>query len=226
MTRTARLGRLMGLLQDGKTHTAEALADTLNVSVRTLYRDMATLSASGVAVEGHPGVGYRAAVRRTLPPVNLSDTELEALHLGLAVVGESGDPDLAQAARNLSARLDTLVPEGNPPDAQGHALQVYPFGQNAAGFRHMPTFRAAIRTRQKLRLRINDGPPVTLRPLQLEYWGRIWTCLGWDESAGEFRSFRPDEITEMQTLPGLFVDEPGKSLRDYEAMRQGRYAAP
>ena len=226
MTRTARLGRLMDILKDGETHTAEALAEALNVSVRTLYRDMATLAASGVAVEGHPGVGYRATARRTLPPVNLSDAELEALHLGLAVVGESGDPELAQAARNLSARLDTLVPEDSPPVEPGKALQVYPFGQNATGFRHMPTFRAAIRARQKLRLKINGGPAFTLRPLRLEYWGRIWTCLGWDEDKQDFHSFRPDEISEMQVLPGLFVDEPGKSLRDYEARVEGRYAAP
>ncbi|WP_417721898.1 helix-turn-helix transcriptional regulator [Salipiger sp.] len=218
MKRSDRLYALMQRLKDGGLHTAEALAQDLGVSVRTVYRDMETLAASGVPVEGERGRGYSARATITLPPLNLTETELEVLHLGLAAVGAGGSGELSEAARALSAKIDAVLPEdaGAAPGKFGFAT--YPFQEAAEGFRHMPAFRAAIRARQKLRVSVQGREvPQDVRPLHLDYWGRIWTCVVWNESTGGFETFRIDRITGLRPLPGLFVDEPGKRLADFRA---------
>lgn len=197
------------------------MAARLEVSVRTIYRDMDTLVASGIPVEGERGVGYMMTAPVTLPPLNLTMAELEALHLGMAVVAEAADDDLRKAARSLSAKIDAVLPEDRAAPREGWGFAVYPFADAAAGFAHMPKIRAAIRSRQKLRLayRALDDTPSrrTVRPLQLEYWGRVWTLTAWCESREDFRVFRVDRIETLDILPELFVDEPGRTLADYMA---------
>jgi predicted DNA-binding transcriptional regulator YafY len=219
MRRTDRLFDLVTALRDGRLHRAQDLAERLEVSVRTIYRDMETLQASGIPVEGERGVGYMLTAPVTLPPLTLTLLELEALELGMAVVAEAADPELQSAARSLSAKIDAVIPADRAPPKEGWGFAVYPFADAARGFRHMPSLRGAIRARQKLDLAYRDaeGKPSsrTIRPIQMEYWGRVWTLTAWDETRGDFRSFRVDRIEELRALPELFVDEPGKSLADY-----------
>ena len=223
MSRTDRLYALMQRLKDGHLHTAEDLAAALQVSVRTIYRDMETLAASGVPVEGERGRGYTARAAITLPPLNLTEPELEALHLGLAAIGAADMADLAQAARSLSAKIDAVLPEDAGAAAGSFGFATYPFREAAEGFRFMPAFRAAIRARQKLRVTLREGElPQEVRPLHLDYWGRVWTCVVWNETARDFDTFRIDRVTALTPLPGLFVDEPGKSLADFRARGTGR----
>ncbi|MHA6343964.1 helix-turn-helix transcriptional regulator [Roseivivax sp. CAU 1761] len=218
MKRGDRLYALMTRLRDGRVHRAEDLARALNVSLRTIYRDMETLAASGVPVEGERGRGYSARAAITLPPLNLTEAELEALHLGLVAVGAAGMADLADAARSLSAKIEAVLPEDTGMAAQRFGFATYPFAEAAEGFRHMPAFRRAIRARQKLRVALaGEAAPRDVRPLHLDYWGRIWTCVVWDETAGDFATFRIDRVTRLAPLPGLFVDEPGKRLSDFRA---------
>lgn len=219
MNRKDRLYALMQRLRDGRLHTAEAMAQDLGVSVRTIYRDMEVLAASGVPVEGARGYGYTAQAAVTLPPLNLTEAELEALHLALAALGASEMGEQASAARSLARKIEMVLPEdaGLPPAPFGFATDA--FAEAARGFAHMPAIRAAIRARQKLRVTLEGGARV-IRPLHIDYWGRVWTCVAWDESAGDFARLRIDRITALSPLPGLFVDEPGKRLADYHA-RQG-----
>ncbi len=220
MKRSDRLFALMQRLKDGRLHTAEAMAQDLGVSVRTIYRDMDTLAASGVPVEGARGSGYTAQEMITLPPLNLTQTELEALHIGLATIGASDTEDLASAARALSDKIDAVLPEdvGTPTGKFGFAT--YPFAEAAQGFRHMPAFRKAIRARQKLRLRLEEETKIhVVRPLHLDYWGRIWTCIVWDETDDTFATFRMDRVTDLTLMPGLFVDEASKTLKDFHALQ-------
>ncbi|WP_306132389.1 helix-turn-helix transcriptional regulator [Roseivivax marinus] len=218
MKRADRLYRLMTRLKDGHVHRAEDLARKTGVSLRTIYRDMEVLAASGVPVEGARGEGYSARAAITLPPLNLTEGELEALHLGLAAVGASGMEDMATAARALSAKIEAVLPEDTGMAAERFGFATYPFAEAAEGFRHMPAIRRAIRARQKLRLTLSgEEAERTVRPLHVDYWGRVWTCIGWDETAGDFASFRIDRVAALRPLPGLFVDEPGKRLSDYRA---------
>lgn len=219
MRRTDRLFDLILILRDGRLHRAEDLAKQLEVSVRTIYRDMDTLVLSGVPVAGERGMGYMMTAPITLPPLNLSLAELEALHLGMAVVGEAADPELQDAARSLSAKIDAVLPEDRSTPPSGWGFAVYPFQDAAAGFRFMPQIRTAIRARQKLEITYASTPGTittrVIRPLQMEYWGRVWTATCWCELRSDFRAFRIDRIRALKILAELFVEEQGKSLADF-----------
>ncbi len=219
MRRTDRLFDIIQILRDGKLHRAQDIATRLEVSVRTIYRDMDTLTASGVPVEGERGVGYMIREAITLPPLTLTTEELEALNLGMAIVAEAADPALKSAALSLADKIDAVLPTQTVAEADAWKFAVYPFADAARGFTHMAPLRAAIKSRQKLRLvyqRI-DGELTdrTIRPLHMEYWGRVWTLTAWCENRNDFRVFRVDLIQEATPLPELFVDEPGKRLEDY-----------
>ncbi|MEY8801135.1 helix-turn-helix transcriptional regulator [Leisingera sp. XS_AS12] len=220
MRRTDRLFEIIQILRDGKLHRAQDIAARLEVSTRTIYRDMDTLVASGVPVEGERGVGYMVREQISLPPLTLTPEELEALNLGMAIVAEAADPDLKAAAQSLAAKVDAVLPEQTIAEADAWKFAVYPFADAARGFAHMPTLRSAIKARQKLRLsyRRIDGTLTqrTIRPLHMEYWGRVWTLTAWCETREDFRVFRVDLIEEAAALPELFVDEPGKRLKDYQ----------
>ncbi|MBY6134766.1 YafY family transcriptional regulator [Nocardioides marinus] len=220
MRRTDRLFEIIQILRDGKLHRAQDIAERLEVSTRTIYRDMDTLVASGVPVEGERGVGYMVREQISLPPLTLTPEELEALNLGMAIVAEAADPDLKAAAQSLAAKVDAVLPEQTIAEADAWKFAVYPFADAARGFGHMPTLRSAIKARQKLRLsyRRIDGTLTqrTIRPLHMEYWGRVWTLTAWCETREDFRVFRVDLIEEAAALPELFVDEPGKRLKDYQ----------
>jgi predicted DNA-binding transcriptional regulator YafY len=222
MPRSDRLVEMIRILRDGRLHRAEDMAERLGVSARTVYRDMDRLIASGVPIEGRRGLGYRATAAVTLPPLNLTMTELEALHLGLAAVARAEDAELRAAALSLSGRIDAVLPEDRDR-AGGWSFATPPLGDAVTGFRHMGSLRAAIRARQKLQVTMRDATGTqVLRPLRLDYWGRVWTLTGWNESTRDFAELRVDRIAALKVLPQLFVDEPGRMLADLEAARGAR----
>jgi predicted DNA-binding transcriptional regulator YafY len=215
--RSDRLAALMARLQDGQVHRAEDLALDLGISLRTVYRDMEVLMASGVPVSGARGSGYRAEAAFSIPPMHVTEPELEALHLALAILGESGMEDLAEAARSLSAKYDAVLPE-DAAKAAPFGFAAYPLDAETRSMRHLPAIRSAIRARQKLRIALTGlREPHVIRPLRVDYWGRVWLCIAWDEAINDFNRFRVDEVQGVTALPGLFVEEPGKTLADFDA---------
>jgi predicted DNA-binding transcriptional regulator YafY len=218
MARTDRLIRLITLLRDGALHRAEDLAERLDVSVRTVYRDMDRLAQSGVPVQGRRGTGYRLADTITLPPFRLSPEELNVLSLGLAIVSEAADPDLKSTARALADRIDALLPAETIAEAERWKTALTPVADAARGLSHMASLRGAIAGRQKLRLAYlkTDGTRSlrTIRPLKLDCPGRVWLLTAWCELRNDFRDFRLDLIETATPLPELFTDEPGKRLSD------------
>ena len=221
MPRTDRLFAILQHLQDHKLHKAQDLAAALGVSVRTIYRDMDTLQASGVPVEGARGVGYRLGDQVMLPQLSLTPDEFEVLNLGLAIVAEAADPELRASAERLAAKVDAVLPERAVADADRWKFAVYPFADATRSFSHLPTLRAAIRARQKLLLSYQSDPSTvthrTVRPLQVEHFGRIWTLTAWCELCADFQVFRTDLILSAEALPEMFVDERGKRLADHLA---------
>lgn len=220
MARQDRLFELMQHLRDGRLHRAEDLARMLAVSLRTIYRDMDRLIAAGVPIEGTRGLGYRAGAEITLPPMNLTLTELEALHLGISAIGQAPDAELKAAARSLSAKIDAALPEDRQTPPAGWGVALYPIADAGRALRHLPQIRAAIRARQKLALRWQDGGGV-VRPLRIDYWGRVWVLAGWHEETAGFARIRVDRIETLRLLPQLFVEEKGKGLADFLADQGG-----
>ncbi len=216
MSRADRLFQITQILSDGSLHRAEDIAAQVAVSPRTIYRDMDMLVASGFPLQGTRGEGYRAEEVTTLPPLTLTPQEIEALSLSIAIAAELNDPDLSAAARSLTAKIDAALPQ---KAAAWHFADT-PFANSARGIRHMPLLRAAIKSRQKLRLTYmgHDGAFTsrTVRPLQMEYFGRIWTLTAWCELRGAHRVFRVDLVDTAEALPELFTDEPGKTLDDFK----------
>lgn len=219
MQRTDRLFEIIRILRDGQLHRAQDMAIKLRVSVRTIYRDMDTLAASGVPVEGERGVGYIITQAISLPSFILTVDELEALQLGIAIVAETTDETLKSAASSLANKIDNLLPERTIEEANKWQFAIYPFASSVRGFSHMPILRAAIRAKQKLKLtyhsKENRITSRTIRPLHIEYCGRVWTLTAWCELREQFHIFRVDLIQFAEALPEMFVDEPGKRLKDY-----------
>ncbi len=223
MLRKDRLFDLIQILRDGRLHRAQDIADRLQISLRTVYRDMETLIASGVPIEGARGLGYMATAAITLPPLNLSQTELAVLHQGLAMMTKAADDNLQQAAKSLLAKLDAVLPDNRQAGTLPSGFAVYPFADATRGVQHLPALRAAIKARQKLALqyrnRLGELTNRSVRPLQLDYWGRVWTVTVWCEWRGDFRVLRVDRIEALRVLSQLFIDEPGKSMADHRLLQ-------
>lgn len=219
MRRTDRLFDLIQILRDGRLHRASEIADKLEVSVRTIWRDMATLMASGMPVEGERGVGYILRAPITLPPLMLNAAELEALRLGVRLVAEGADPGLARAARGVAAKIAAVTPSPTEPEVDDLFIFTGTEANRAAP--HLPMLRAAIRGRERLTIAYIDLNGAEshrdIRPLQLEFWGRVWTLAAWCEARGDFRSFRVDRIVGVTPTGEHFTPEPGRRLEDYRA---------
>ncbi|MBO9395373.1 YafY family transcriptional regulator [Shimia sp. R9_2] len=219
MRRTDRLFDLIQLLRDGRLHKASNLAEKMEVSVRTIYRDMDTLVASGIPVEGERGVGYILRAPVFMPPMALTQVELEALHLGAALVRQTADPELQEAAERMLSKVDRAMPEPMFGGIDGFGKEIFAAPEVAASFAQMPIIRRAIRERQVLMIDYTtlDGRQSRrrIRPLQMEYWGRAWTCTAWCETREDFRVFRVDHINEALLAGQIFDEEPEKSLLEY-----------
>jgi predicted DNA-binding transcriptional regulator YafY len=218
MRRSDRLFEIIQIIRDGRLHLAREIADKVEVSIRTVYRDVDTLIASGIPIEGERGVGYLLREPIFLPPLTLSLAEMEALHLGMAIVAEAADQELQKASQSLLAKISQVIPERNKPKEKW-AFAVYPFNEAQSGFQHMPKIRKSIQQKQKLNIeyRAIDGSRSsrTIWPLQTEYWGRVWTCTCWCEMQNSFRVFRIDRIIECETNGVQFSAQPGKTLDDF-----------
>lgn len=218
MRRSERLSEIVEIVRDGRLHLARDLAEALEVSERTIYRDIGTLIASGVPIEGERGVGYLLREPIFLPPLALSLSELEALSLGMSIVQEVADTELQGAARMLHEKIASHAPNRRKtPDSWGFGL--YEFERVRGGLEHMPFLRRAIRDRLKVRLTYlslsDELSERVIRPLQTDYWGRVWTCSAWCELRQGFRAFRIDRMTGCDVTGEVFAAEPGKTIEDY-----------
>ena len=218
MRRSERLNEIIEIIRDGRLHLARDLADALEVSERTIYRDIATLIASGVPIDGERGVGYLLRKPVFLPPMAHSLTELEALSLGMLIVQEVADEELQVAAKTLHEKiLSHAANRRGTPDSWGVGL--YDFERVRDGLSYMPLLRRAIREGLKLRIAYHsladEHSERVIRPLQVEYWGRVWTCSAWCELRTDFRAFRIDRIESCELTGEKFEPEPGITIQDY-----------
>jgi predicted DNA-binding transcriptional regulator YafY len=206
MSRADRLFQLVQLLRGRRFATAEALAEELAVSKRTLYRDIRELQNAGVPVRGEAGVGYALERGYELPPMRFTSDEVEALALGARMVEAWGDPELSEAARALQRKLSSSLPEALRRSLIESPLHAADWGQRQRW--DLGPLRRAISAREKLRLAYRDSEgELTERiicPLGLVFWGRNWSLAAWCELRQDYRSFRPDRIEDMDSLQDGF----------------------
>lgn len=224
MRRADRLFQIIQLLRRHRVLTAAAIAAELEVSERTVYRDVRDLERSGVPVEGEAGVGYMLRRGFDLPPLMFSEAEVEALVLGTRVVTSWGDPALAKAAGDALARVESALPDRLRARLANTRLYAPGFHVPEHVVEALAATRAAIEAHRKLHLAYADLEGARterdVRPLGLFFWGATWSMTAWCELRDAFRNFRLDRIASLETLPARFIDEPGKTLEDYFALEQ------
>lgn len=199
MRRAERLFRIIQVLRSHRQPvTGEALADELEVSLRTLYRDMAELVAQRVPIRGEAGIGYVIDSDFDMPPMMLTADELEAAVLGATWVAARGDGALARGARDLIAKLSAAVPEALRPivlDANLAAVSFVPI--EADGF-DVAQVRLALRTRRKLDIDYCDAEGRSTRrriwPVAIAYTEQLRLIAAWCELRQDFRHFRADRV--------------------------------
>lgn len=217
MRRAERLFQLVQLLRSRRSVTAQFLAESLEVSERTVYRDVRDLSLSGVPIRGEAGVGYALGQGFDLPPLMFTEEELEALVLGVRVVQGYADPSLAKAADSVLAKVQLVLPQPLR-DGVGRSKLLVPTMRPGRTAPHLGALRLAIREKRTVRIDYADEKQRhtqrTVRPLAVAFWGKIWSLAAWCELRQGFRSFRLDRIATAE-LTGTFADEPGKTLDDF-----------
>jgi predicted DNA-binding transcriptional regulator YafY len=215
MRRADRLFQIVQLLRSRRVVTAAHIATELEVSARTVYRDIADLLASGVPIDGEAGVGYALARGFDLPPLMFDAEEIGALVLGARMVQAFGDEELARRARTLLSKIEVVVPERLKKSFERPAWHVTTAMRKEVR-RHVESLRRAIDERRKLRFAYTDEKGATsertVRPLCLAFWGPAWTAGAWCELRADFRNFRPDRMRAVELLDERFEDEPGKDL--------------
>lgn len=219
MRRADRLFHLVQLIRGRRLTTADFLAQRLEVSPRTVYRDIADLQHQGVPIEGEAGVGYRLGAGFDLPPLMFTQGEARALVASIRLAQSWLDPALAADAQAAWGKVLSVL----PADAQAAAesLPVYaPVIAPDAGLQKtLQQLREAVQSKQKLQLSYRDlsgqASQCVLWPLGCFYWGSVWTLGAWCESREAFRSFRIDRMTDVVTLDQRFAHQEGRTLSDF-----------
>lgn len=218
MRRADRLFRIIERLRRRGSVTAAALAEHLEVSPRTVYRDVQDLIASGVPIQGEAGVGYALQRGFDLPPLMFNEEEIEALVLGARIVETRADPALARAARDLLAKVEAVLPPRLRARIDEAALFAPGFATTPAG-ESLTRLRGAVRLRRKVAFVYRDQSGAetrrTVQPLGVFYWGATWSLGGWCELREGFRNFRTDRIEALAVLDDSFEPQPGRTLRDF-----------
>lgn len=211
MRRSNRLFEIIQILRSAERPvTAEALSRQLEVSTRTIYRDISALQIMNTPIEGEPGIGYIMRRGYDLPPLNFDLEEIEALRVGLALLSRTGDGALQRAAQRIHEKVDALH---GPADW----LQVAPWGapldDPAKGCVSRSTLRDAIRNERKIRLTYRDEQDVEtvriVRPLALVYHVECVLLAGWCELRAGFRHFRTDRVYGCDVLDERFTGQAG-----------------
>jgi predicted DNA-binding transcriptional regulator YafY len=228
MRRADRLFRIVRVLRGSRLQTARDLAQKLNVSERTIYRDVRDLQISGMPIEGEAGVGYTLRRDLDLPPLMFTRDELTALVLGARLVQGWGGAASMAAADSALQRIEAVL----PPDLRERldAILFYAPGfqmpqllrerldilHDACVARHILAFGYMREDGQASERKV--------RPLALYFWSGVWTMASWCELRKDFRVFRIDRMQQVQVLDRQFVPRRGQKLEDF--IRQATKSPP
>ena len=219
MRRADRLFEIIQFMRRRELVRARDLSQALEVSERTIYRDIQDLIVSGVPIEGEAGVGYVLKAGFDLPPLMFNEQEIEALVLGARIVQSWADEKLAAAATDVIAKVEAVIPERLRDYMANTALLAPPHHYMEQITFDVAELRRALRSQLKLHFRYRDGfgdpSERTVRPLCLAYFGPVWLLSAWCELREDFRNFRLDRIAGMRRLEERFADESGKRLEDF-----------
>ena len=218
MRRADRLFLIIHALQGRRTALpARRLADTLGVSLRTVYRDVADLQTSGVPIEGEAGIGYLLRKGSDIPPLMFTAEELEALVVGSRFVRAFAGKKLAAGAQAALLKIEAVLPaELRERAAKSRVFVPQRWYEAKSGV--IDALHEAIGARRVLRVDYSDeANRVSVReiePLCLACWGTVWTLGAWCRLRQDFRNFRPDRM-RCEPTGEIFPDAPERGLDAY-----------
>jgi predicted DNA-binding transcriptional regulator YafY len=222
MSRTERLFDLMQRLRQHRYPVSGAvLATELGISLRTLYRDIASLQAHGAEIEGEAGVGYVLRPGFMLPPLMFKEEELEALVLGSRWVASRADSQLQKAATNALAKIAAVLPSDLRFQLEVSGLLIGPREVTAASDEELAIIRQAIRKEHKLDITYIDyhdkESQRIIWPLGLGYFDQTRIVIGWCEQRSDFRHFRTDRIKQLKVIETRYPKRRQVLLKQWRA---------
>lgn len=219
MRRADRLFQIVQILRNKRLVTAKALAERLEVSERTIYRDIQDLSLSGVPVEGEAGVGYRLRHSLDIPPIMFNADEIQALVVAARLAKTWAGTELGYFAQSALDKITAVMPVELQDKIDSSKLFALRFGPREDLDVNLDVCRKAIDKKHLLNLGYCRADGETsqrrIRPLGLYFWGSVWTLVGWCELRSDFRNFRLDRIQNLQAKDEIFTDDEGQSLQDF-----------
>jgi predicted DNA-binding transcriptional regulator YafY len=226
MKRATRLIQIIQILrrQRGPV-TADDIAEELEVTVRTIYRDMAALQANRVPVVGEAGVGYVLQAGYDLPPLMFTPRELEALMLGARLVETRGDADLVRGAEEAIAKISTVIPAEMRPILLDSTLFAPNFKDHKSENVDVETICICIRKQFKLHIAYSDenrtASERTIWPIGIGYLEAVRLVLAWCELRQDFRHFRTDRISTMDVLEERYVERRAVLIKKWRDKENG-----
>jgi predicted DNA-binding transcriptional regulator YafY len=219
MRRADRLFRIVQFLRLGRLLTAQKLAEKLQVSPRTIYRDIQDLQLSGMPIEGEAGVGYTLRRDLDLPPLMFTRSELTALVLGMRLVSAWGGAENVIAANQALQRIEAVLPAELRNDLDAILLYAPGYRMTQMLRERLDVLHAACIARQAIAFGYarEDGERSSrsVRPLGLAFWSGVWTLASWCELRKDFRAFRIDRMEDLLVLERTFVPRRGQRLEDF-----------
>jgi len=217
VARTSRMFEIIQLLRSRNVPlTAEAMAEVLGVTKRTVYRDVAALQAMRVPIEGEAGVGYVMRPGFDLPPLMFDAEEVEAVVVGLALLGRTGDQALLAAAKRAGAKIASVLPGDKDHDLDEWPLYASSWHSIPGSLVQTSVLRSAIRNEERLHLTYGDSEGResvrTVKPLAIVYYIDVVVLAAWCELRKDFRHFRVDRILKC-TLSGQYFRGEAEKLR-------------
>ncbi len=219
MRRADRLFQIVQHLRGGRLTTAKDLAERLEVSPRTIYRDVADLMANGVPIDGEAGLGYMMRDGYDLPPLMFTRAEVTALVAGARLIRAWGGAAMALGAENALDKIETVLPADALEKARSvNVYAIAPDGMDDMLRARLDAIEAHVAASERLKLAYRDKSGAetarVVRPLGVWFWGQVWTLVAWCELRDDFRMFRVDRVEGMQ-VEGVFAAESGKMLSDF-----------
>jgi predicted DNA-binding transcriptional regulator YafY len=215
MRRADRLFQIVQFLRGGRLVTARYLAERLEVSERTIYRDIADLIGSGVPVEGEAGVGYIMRAGFDLPPLMFTRDEVTALVAGARLIRAFGGAAMARASEEALIKISAVLPEAERLVAEDVSIHAFSTQNDSMLRDRIDALDQLVTARRMVTLTYEDAEGVAtqrdVRPLGLSFWGRHWTLVAWCQLRQDFRMFRLDRITHFQA-GAIFKPDRNKSL--------------
>ena len=201
--------------------TAKTLSETFEVTERTIYRDIQSLVSSGVPIMGEAGVGYVIDKRFHLPPIMFDADELEAIALGIGMVGNWTDEQFAAKAQSAYAKIQATLPASLIEELHQITTFSAPSQYKIPWEVNFTSVRECIRQKNKVQFCYLDlkqnVSTRTIWPLALISFSPVWLLAGWCELRQSFRNFRLDRISEFAILESCYKNDKEKNLQAYLA---------